>query len=222
MRQLILFFFLENYILWARIREEEKKDTLVSNRVHSLFPFLCGYLYLFVYVSQRAMGFLSNPKFAYFVRIAQLVFGIGFLILVCYAGTHRGWWRNINGALAVGGMFSSHLLASASPVDFFLVIAVIFTLAVTVHSIWTFHRSNPFTGHGKTFTFVRLGVEVLVILLWIATASLMLRGKGGCRHVQNNNGLDWCFDKEDDTGIRLTERPLVSWNVAVALAFVEM
>lgn len=49
------------------------------------------------------MGFLSNPKLPYGVRIAELVFGLGFLILICYAGVHRGWWTNINGALAVGG-----------------------------------------------------------------------------------------------------------------------
>lgn len=167
------------------------------------------------------MGFLSNPKFAYFVRIAQLVFGIGFLILICYAGTHRGWWKNINGALAVGGTFQPHLLAP-TPIDLFSVITFILTLAVTVHTIWTYHRSSPFTGHGKTFTFVRLGVEALVFLLWIATAALMLRGKGGCRYSRTDNGLDWCWDKEGDTGIRTTERPLVSWNVAVAFTFVEM
>lgn len=55
------------------------------------------------------MGVLSNPKLPYFVRIAQLVLSIGFLILISYAGTHRGWWKDINGALAVGGKhFSSH------------------------------------------------------------------------------------------------------------------
>lgn len=49
------------------------------------------------------MGFLNNPKLPYLVRIGQLAFAIGFLILISYAGTHRGWWGNINGALAVGG-----------------------------------------------------------------------------------------------------------------------
>ena len=49
------------------------------------------------------MGFFSNPKFVYFLRIAQLLVSLGFLILICYAGVHRGWWKNINGAIAVGG-----------------------------------------------------------------------------------------------------------------------
>ena len=57
------------------------------------------------------MGLLSNPKLPYFVRIAQLLLSIGFLILISYAGTHRGWWKGINGALAVGGKhFSSYIL----------------------------------------------------------------------------------------------------------------
>ena len=43
----------------------------------------------------------GNPL--YFVRIAQLLFGIGFLILVADASVHRGWWNNINGAVALGG-----------------------------------------------------------------------------------------------------------------------
>lgn len=49
------------------------------------------------------MSILSNPRTLYFTRILQLLFGIGFLVLVSDAGVHRGWWDNINGALAVGG-----------------------------------------------------------------------------------------------------------------------
>ncbi len=51
------------------------------------------------------MSILSNPRTLYFTRIVQLLFGIGFLVLVCDAGVHRGWWDNINGALAVGGTY---------------------------------------------------------------------------------------------------------------------
>lgn len=50
------------------------------------------------------MSILSNPRTLYFTRILQLLFGIGFLVLISDAGVHRGWWDNINGALAVGGM----------------------------------------------------------------------------------------------------------------------
>lgn len=52
------------------------------------------------------MGLFSNPKIPYFVRIAQLLLSIGFLVLISYAGAHRGWWKGINGALAVGGKYS--------------------------------------------------------------------------------------------------------------------
>lgn len=49
------------------------------------------------------MGILQNPKLLYFIRILQFVLSIIFLILICYSGTHRQWWTNINGALALGG-----------------------------------------------------------------------------------------------------------------------
>ena len=55
---------------------------------------------------------LSHPKLLYFTRILQLLLAIAFLILICYCGTHRGWWTNINGPLAVGG---TSLLLSLSP-----------------------------------------------------------------------------------------------------------
>ena len=49
------------------------------------------------------MSLLTNPRTLYFTRIAQLLFALGFLILISDAGTHRGWWNNINGAIACGG-----------------------------------------------------------------------------------------------------------------------
>ena len=64
------------------------------------------------------MSFLSNPKVMYATRIAQLILGILFLVLICYDGTHRAWWRNINGPLAVG------------------VISAIFTFAITIYSMY--------------------------------------------------------------------------------------
>ena len=47
---------------------------------------------------------MAAGKPLYFIRIAQLLFGIGFLILVSDASVHRGWWDNINGAVGLGGM----------------------------------------------------------------------------------------------------------------------
>lgn len=54
------------------------------------------------------MSFLSNPRTLYFTRIAQLLFGIGVLVAVSYAGVHRGWYSKIDGSLAVAGTFLSH------------------------------------------------------------------------------------------------------------------
>ena len=56
-----------------------------------------------------------------------------------------------------------------------IVITTLFTFVVTGHGIYTHHRNNPFTGHGKAYVFARLGLEVLIILMWIGTAALMIR-----------------------------------------------
>ena len=49
------------------------------------------------------MSILSNPRILYFLRIFQLCIGLGFLIAISYAGTHRGWYDNITGKIVVGG-----------------------------------------------------------------------------------------------------------------------
>ncbi len=50
------------------------------------------------------MGFFGNhPKLLYFVRLLQICLASATLVFICYDGVHRGWWNNINGALAVGG-----------------------------------------------------------------------------------------------------------------------
>lgn len=54
------------------------------------------------------MGLFNNPKLQYSLRITQLAVAIAFLIVISYAGVHRGWWKNINSALAVGGEGASH------------------------------------------------------------------------------------------------------------------
>ena len=161
------------------------------------------------------MSILSSPRFLYFTRIAQLLFSVGFLILICYAGVHRGWWTSINGALAVG------------------VIASIFTFALALHNLGTYHmNSNPFSGGSLKRTMIRLAAEALVFLLWIATAVLMLRHKGGCPdenttdhypvHIpKNDDGLNVCATSEH-TGRLWTDQPRTEWNVAVAFDFVEM
>lgn len=165
------------------------------------------------------MSILSNPRALYFTRIAQLLFAVGFLILICYSGVHRGWWTSINGSLAVG------------------VITSVFTFALTLHSLVTHHlNSNPFSGGSATRTIIRLAAEALVFLLWIATAVLMLRPKGGCperdqtgpsgypvHDVTNEAGqkVNVCATSEK-TFFQWTNQPRTEWNVAVAFDFVEI
>ncbi|KAL8805770.1 MAG: hypothetical protein Q9223_003835 [Gallowayella weberi] len=158
------------------------------------------------------MSLFSNPKILYFVRIAQLLFGIAFLVLVCYDGTHRAWWNNINGPLAVG------------------VISSIFTLAITAHSIFTHHRSNPFSGGSNLYTIARLVAEILVFLLWVASAALMLRPRGGCENkgaIEKGKGYQFegqqaCYRTDNGDYMRLySDQPIKTWIVAIALALIE-
>ena len=52
------------------------------------------------------MSILSSPRALYITRLVQLAFTLGFLILVCYSSVHRGWWENLDGALAIGSTFT--------------------------------------------------------------------------------------------------------------------
>ncbi|KAL8852434.1 MAG: hypothetical protein Q9221_002664 [Calogaya cf. arnoldii] len=153
------------------------------------------------------MSILGNPKLLYFIRIAQLLLGIVFLVLICYDGTHRAWWNNINGPLAVG------------------VISSIFTFAITAHSIFTHHRSNPFSGGSTTYTIARLAAEVLVFLLWVASAALMLRPRGGCDFKAPAEdgafkGKQFCL-RGDDYYKLYDDQPIVTWYIAIAVSLVE-
>ncbi|KAL8840800.1 MAG: hypothetical protein Q9176_003647 [Flavoplaca citrina] len=162
------------------------------------------------------MSFLSNPKLLYFIRIGQLIFGILFLVLICYDGTHRAWWSSIDGPLAVG------------------VISSIFTFAITIHSMYvkaqdsfTHHRSNPFSGGSATYTIARLAAEVLVFLLWVASAALMLRPREGCDFKEaapegSYKGQDICFRTgDDDFAILFDDQPITTWYIAIAASLVE-
>lgn len=80
---------------------------------------------------------------------------------------------------------------------------------------------------------MRLAAEALMFLLWIATAVLMLRPKGGCpeenqagghfpvHDPKNTEGLNMCQTSQN-TGRLWTDQPRTEWNVAVAFDFVEM
>lgn len=100
---------------------------------------------------------------------------------------------------------------------------------MTIHTIVSHHRGNPFADKGKIFTFVRLGVEALTILLWIASATLMLRHKKGCdpRGPREGDSQDTCWNGEKNAkdgkgGFAWTNQPLVTWDIAIAFSFVEI
>lgn len=99
---------------------------------------------------------------------------------------------------------------------------------MTIHTIVSHHRGNPFADKGRIFTFVRLGVEALTILLWIASATLMLRHKKGCGHrgprLGDNRDTCWNSEKDakDGVGFAWTDQPLITWDIAIAFSFFEM
>ena len=81
---------------------------------------------------------------------------------------------------------------------------------------------------------IRLAAEALVFLLWIATAVLMLRHKGGCPEPDQTTGypmhdtkneagqkVNICATSET-TSYQWTDQPRTEWNVAVAFDFIEM
>jgi hypothetical protein len=84
------------------------------------------------------------------------------------------------------------------------VIATLFTIFVTAHGIWCYSRKNPFAGHGRAYNIARMVLELFMILIWIGTASLMLRWKD-----------------EDYTQV-LNLPPFVQWDICIAFTFIEM
>ena len=79
---------------------------------------------------------------------------------------------------------------------------------------------------------IRLAAEAVVFLLWIATAVLMLRPKGGCPeadktttfpvHIpKTDDGLNVCATSKNSARL-WTDQPRTEWDIAVAFDFVEM
>lgn len=69
---------------------------------------------------------------------------------------------------------------------------------------------------------IRFGVEILVFLLWIGSATLMLRHKGGCE-VRPPDHIDLCFGPEGgEPHGKFTDHPVISWDIAIAFSFIEM
>lgn len=95
------------------------------------------------------------------------------------------------------------------------VITSVMTFGVTGYGIFLHHRGNPFAGGSKLATLARVFAEIITHLLWVATATLMLRHKGGCEH----RSVDRVYCRHN---IRWVDRPLVTWTVAIAFSFIEM
>lgn len=95
------------------------------------------------------------------------------------------------------------------------VITSVITFGVTGYGIFLHHRKNPFAGGSKLATLTRVFAEIITALLWVATATLMLRHKGGCEHRSLNG--EFCRNN-----IKWVDRPLVTWTVAIAFSFIQM
>ncbi|KAI4170013.1 MAG: hypothetical protein LQ343_005262 [Gyalolechia ehrenbergii] len=91
---------------------------------------------------------------------------------------------------------------------------------------FTHHRSNPFSGGTATITIARIAAEVLVFLLWVASAALMLRPRGGCeqKHPQisgPDTKTQYCWNKDWKDGKKYDDQPIATWNTGIAIALIE-
>ena len=110
------------------------------------------------------------------------------------------------------------------------VIAVLFTFAVAIYTVFRHHRgSDPFAARGILYTIVRLVIEIIVFLLWVGSAALALRPHGGCdpktgHRGPNSEGQDWCWGNPGKLNPHwdYTNQPLITWDIAIAFSFVEM
>ena len=85
-------------------------------------------------------------------------------------------------------------------------------------------KSNPFSGGSRTRTIIRLVAEVIVFLLWVASAVMLLRKRDGCGIRAIADGQDRCWKNAHDKshGIKWTDHPTISYDLSIAFSFVEM
>lgn len=94
-------------------------------------------------------------------------------------------------------------------------------------SRFTHHRSNPFSGGSTIYTIARLAAEVLVFLLWVASAALMLRPRAGCDAKRSPpdgplKGKQFCLRRgDDDYAVPYDDQPIVTWTVAIVVSLIE-
>ena len=66
-----------------------------------------------------------------------------------------------------------------------------------------------------------MAAEVFIFFLWIATATLMLRPKGGCKDRVPEGGRDVCPEAGKSVK-NWTDQPVITWDIAIAFTFVQM
>ncbi|KAL8722847.1 MAG: hypothetical protein Q9225_000734 [Loekoesia sp. 1 TL-2023] len=92
--------------------------------------------------------------------------------------------------------------------------------------VFTHHRSNPFSGGTTTVTIARITAEVIVFLLWVASAALMLRPRGGCENKHRpTEGADlksqYCWNDAWKDGKKYDDQPIKTWDTAIAASLIE-
>ena len=102
------------------------------------------------------------------------------------------------------------------------VITTILTFLLTTFSLLLhFKPSNPFSSKFSTLKrTLHLIFEVLILLLWIASAALLLRYPKSCGFTYD--GKCWKTESHTFEWKDLGDRPLVEWDAGIALGFAEM
>ena len=101
------------------------------------------------------------------------------------------------------------------------VIAALLTFAFSTFSIITYYRnSSPLSG-STVKTFVRVSIEIVFFLMYVAVAGLMLRPKTGC--VPDLKVANQCDSPDDNTTHWPHDAaPTTEWAVGVAFSIAEM
>ncbi|MCJ1446613.1 MAG: hypothetical protein MMC23_007118 [Stictis urceolatum] len=132
------------------------------------------------------MGILADPKSLFITRMVQLGFAIGVLVLLAYSNEHKAYWTGLEGPVALG------------------VVTFFFTLVLSLHALWMYIKKS-YSIHGKMMLIGRQVLEFIVFLMWIGTATLMLRPRG-----------------QDFNKPLIPTPPNAAWDIGIAFTFVEI
>ncbi|KAI9802299.1 MAG: hypothetical protein M1833_001805 [Piccolia ochrophora] len=110
----------------------------------------------------------SGMKTPLVARYLQILLALIYFVLLCYASTHKGYWTDIRGPIALG------------------VIVSLLTFGAVGYAIFCLHRGILAFG-GKIF--IRIPLELVLALAWIGSGVLMLRSDKG-------HSTDSSFDQD--------------------------